>query len=86
MSVGVRTSLQSVCRIAAWGAWQLFLLCFVFIVYANLFSEYGAYSHPAVDPVAAVLFFVAALYIGTWIPVRRWQAGRHPSDDDSRYP
>ena len=64
-----------------WCAWQLFVLFFALIVYANLFSEYGAYSHPVVDPIAAAAFLVAAIYIGTWMPIRRWRAARHASGD-----
>lgn len=70
-------------RIVGWGAWQLFVLFFTLLVYANLFSEYGAYSHPVVDPIAAVLFLVMALYLGTWVPVRQWRAGRNVADEES---
>jgi hypothetical protein len=62
-------------RIAGWAAWQLFVLLFAFLVYANLFSEYGVYSHPVVDPLAAVAFLFLALYLGT-LPIRRWHAER----------
>jgi hypothetical protein len=66
---------------AALGVWQLVVLFFAFIVYANLFGEYGVYSHPAVDSLAAVVFLAAALYIGTWIPLRRWRSQPHASDE-----
>ena len=62
-------------RVAGWAAWQLFVLLFAFLVYANLFSEYGVYSHPAVDPLAAVAFLFLALHLGT-LPIRRWRAER----------
>ena len=62
-ATGIPTSARRPLRIAAWGAWQLFALFLAFIVYANLFSEYGAFSHQAVDPVAAVVFLAAALYV-----------------------
>lgn len=62
-------------RIAGWAAWQLFVLLFAFLVYANLFSEYGVYSHPVVDRVAAVVFLLLALFLGT-LPIRRWRAER----------
>jgi hypothetical protein len=60
-------------RVAGWAAWQLFVLLLAFLVYANLFSEYGVYSHPVVDPLAAVAFLSLALYLGT-LPIRRWRA------------
>ena len=63
-------------RIAGWAAWQLFVLFFAFIVYVNLFSEYGKYSHPALDPIAAGVFLVVSLLLGTWLPVRRWRSER----------
>jgi len=50
-------------------------LIFALIVYVNLFSEYGVYSHPIVDPVAAVVFLVLTLFFGT-LPIRRWRAAR----------
>jgi hypothetical protein len=62
-------------RIAGWAAWQFFVLLFAFLVYANLFSEYGLYSHPVVDPLAAVAFLLLALFLGT-LPIRRWRAER----------
>lgn len=70
-------------RIAGWAAWQLFVLLFAFIVYANLFSEYGVYSHPVVDPLAAVVFLILALYLGT-LPIRRWRAERHEVAEKQR--
>ena len=81
MALGVPTWMEWALRIVAWSAWQLFVLFFAFLVYASLFSEYGAYSHPLVDPVAAVLFFIVALYIGTWVPVRRWRVERRIDDE-----
>ena len=62
-------------RVAGWAAWQLFVLLFAFLVYANLFSEYGVYSHPIVDPLAAAVLLLVALFLGT-LPVRRWRAAR----------
>lgn len=60
-------------RIAGWAGWQLFVLIFAFIVYANLFGEYGVYQQPVVVLVAAVVFLVLALFLGT-LPIRRWRA------------
>lgn len=82
MAVGVPRRLEWALRIAGWSAWQLFVLLLAILVYANLFSEYGVYSHPVLDPLAAVVFFLVALYIGTWVPIRRWRAARHISDED----
>jgi hypothetical protein len=63
-------------RIAGWVTWQLFVLLVAFFVYANLFSEYGVYgSHPVVDGIAAVVFLLLALILGT-LPVRRWRRER----------
>lgn len=62
-------------HIGGWAAWQLFVLLFAFLVYANLFSEYGVYSHPVVDPFAAAVLLLLALFLGT-LPVRRWRAAR----------
>jgi hypothetical protein len=56
--------------IAAWAAWQSVCLFFTFVAYTNLFSEYGLYSNRFVDPVAAVLFLMFAVWIGTWLPLR----------------
>jgi predicted transporter len=63
-------------RIAGWVTWQLFVLLLAFLVYANLFSEYGVYdSHPVADGIAAVVFLLLALFLGT-LPVRRWRRER----------
>jgi hypothetical protein len=63
-------------RIAGWVTWQLFVLLFAFLVYANLFSEYGVYGgQPVVDGIAAVVFLLLALFLGT-LPVRRWRSER----------
>jgi hypothetical protein len=60
-------------RVAGWVTWQLFVLLFAFLVYANLFSEYGVYgSQPVVDGIAVVVFLLLALFLGT-LPVRRWR-------------
>jgi hypothetical protein len=63
-------------RIAAWAVWQLFVLAFAFLVWVNLFSEYGIYAHPVVGPITALMFLGIALFLGTWLPVRRWRAER----------
>lgn len=65
-------------RVLQWAAWQLFVFFLAFLVYANLFSEYGIYDTPAANNWGLVACFVAALFVGTWIPVRRWRRGRHP--------
>ena len=60
-------------RIVGWAVWQLFLLVFAFIVWANLFSEYGSYNDPVVSSVAALVFLTLALILGTALPIRRWR-------------
>jgi hypothetical protein len=65
-------------------AWQLFILLFAFLMYANLFSDYGVYSHPVVDSVAAVVFLLLALFIGTWLPVSRWRSERRGCSEDGQ--
>lgn len=62
-------------RIPGWAPWQLFVLLFAFVVYANAFSEYGVYTHPVVDPLAAIAFLLLALFLGTF-PIRRWRNRR----------
>ena len=61
-------------RVLAWVLWQLFVLAFVFIVYANFFGEYGIYHQPVLDVVAALLALMLAVVAGTVIPWRRWRA------------
>jgi hypothetical protein len=51
------------------------VLVFAFLVYANLFGEYGVYHRPVVVRVAAVVFLVLALGLGT-LPIRRWRAAQ----------
>ena len=58
-------------RMAGWVFWQVLWLGFALIVYANLFSEYGAYGGiRVVNFAAAVVLIGFALWIGTWLPVR----------------
>jgi hypothetical protein len=58
-------------RMAGWVFWQLLWLLFAVIVYANLFSEYGAYGgNRVVNSAAAVALIGFALWIGTWLPVK----------------
>jgi hypothetical protein len=59
--------------IVAWAAWQLLVLFLAFVVWANIFSEYGIYQHRLLGAVAAVLFMAASLYLGIWVPLRRWR-------------
>lgn len=66
---------QWMLRIAGWAAWQFFVLVFAFLVYVNLFGEYGVYHHPIVVGVAAVVFLVLTLFLGT-LPIRRWRDAR----------
>ena len=61
-------------RIAVWVAWQSVVLVLAFIAWANLFSEYGIYTNATVGSVAGVVFLGIALFVGTWLPVRRWRA------------
>jgi uncharacterized membrane protein YhaH (DUF805 family) len=71
-------------RIVGWAAWQLSVLLFVFIIYANLFSEYGIYSDPVVDSIAALVFLLIALFLGTWLPMRRWRSKRAETGEASQ--
>lgn len=76
MAVNFPKWVERTLRIAGWAAWQLFVLLFAFLVYANLFSEYGVFdTHSVVDGIAAVVFLLLALFLGT-LPVRRWRAER----------
>jgi len=58
---------------AMWAAWQFFVLIFAFLTWVNLFSEYGIYGGSAMGAVAAVVFLGIAIFLGTWLPVRRWR-------------
>lgn len=72
-------------RFAAWAIWQLFVLVLAFIVWANLFSEYGTYTDPRTSNVAALVFLVVAVYVGTIVPMRRWRVwNRHEKGDHER--
>ena len=58
-------------RIAGWMFWQLLWLAFALLVYANLFSEYGAYGgNRVVHLLAGVALIGIAVWIGTWLPIR----------------
>jgi hypothetical protein len=63
-------------RIVGWAVWQLVMAGFAFLTWANLFSEYGVYGNPVVGSVTALMFAAIALYLGTWLPIRRWRAAR----------
>ena len=67
-------------RVLAWALWQLFVLTFVFIVYANLFGEHGIYHQPVLDVVGALMLAVVA---GTVIPWRRWRAANRDWERES---
>jgi hypothetical protein len=54
--------------------WQILVLVFVIVVYANLFGQYGIYHQPMVDVVAAVVGHAFAAVAGTVIPLRRWRS------------
>jgi hypothetical protein len=54
---------------------------FAFIAWVNLFSEYGIYENVVVGSVAGVLFLGIALFVGTWLPVRRWRAEMRDNSD-----
>jgi hypothetical protein len=63
-------------RVVAWAVWQLIVLGFAFLAWVNLFSEYGVYPSPVVGSIAGLMFLGIALFVGTWVPVRRWRAER----------
>jgi hypothetical protein len=63
-------------RILGWAAGQLFVLVFAFLIWANLFSEYGVLGTQRIlDATAAVVLLLLALFFGT-LPIRRWHARR----------
>jgi hypothetical protein len=76
----VSNSLGLAGRLLAWAAWQSVVLVAAFVLWANLFSEYGTYNDPAASNAGAIVFLALALWIGTWLPVRRWRASRPFTD------
>jgi hypothetical protein len=82
----IPSSAQRTLRIAGWAAWQLVCLFFAFVVWANLFSEYGIYSNKNASAVTAMALLVFAVWIGTWVPVRKWLARREASSLTGRRP
>ena len=61
-------------RVLGWATWQLLWLIVAFIVFVNLFSEYGAYPDHKIGGVGALVLLLLALVIGTWVPLRQWRA------------
>jgi hypothetical protein len=59
-------------RIVGWLVWQSIVALWALILFANLFAEYGRFNNRFVNPVAAIAVLTAALWVGTWIPVRSW--------------
>ena len=64
-------------RVLVWAAWQLGILFFAFLLYVNLFSEYGVYHNEILGALAAIDFLVLAVWVGTVLPIREWRARRN---------
>ncbi len=78
------TSLRWLLRVAGWLFCQTFVLLFVMFVWATLFGEYGMYSNPVLDPITAIVFFAAALWLGSWLPLRRWRQDHQGVEGERR--
>jgi hypothetical protein len=76
LAIGRPKWVQWTVTLLSWAAWQLFVLLFTLLVYANLFGEYGLYHQPVLEVVAGVVFLAFAVTAGTAIPVRRWRRGQ----------
>lgn len=74
---------MSIVRIFSLALWQLFVLAFVFVVWANLFGEYGFYQDPMADRPSLVAFLVFAVVAGTVIPLTRWRRAQQRRDSVS---
>lgn len=59
-------------RIVGWLVWQCIVALWALVLFVNLFGEYGRFDNRFVSSVAALGFLVAALWLGTWVPVRSW--------------
>jgi hypothetical protein len=71
-------------RLVGWLVWQSIVALSALILFANLFAEYGRFNNRFVNPVAAIAFLAAALWLGTWIPVRSWiRSGREQNGDEA---
>jgi hypothetical protein len=70
MTLNLSLSGKLLLQIAGWVVWQLVVLVFAFVIYANPFSEYGNYDRPAViERIAALAFLAGSLFVGTRVPV-----------------
>jgi hypothetical protein len=78
-----RRVLRWVLRIAGWMVWQAIVVLWALVIFANIFGEYGRLgSNRFVDPIAALAFLAAALWLGTWIPVQAWRRADRKADDE----
>ncbi len=71
-------------RIVGWLVWQSIVALWALILFATLFAEYGRFNNRFVNPVAAIAFLAAAMWLGTWIPVRSWIRSERAQDCEQR--
>jgi hypothetical protein len=74
---------MDIVRIFSLALWQLLVLTFLVVVWANLFGEYALYHNPIVDSVSLILFLAFGVIAGTVIPLRRWRRVRRRTDSVS---
>ncbi len=71
-------------KFLGWALWQLFTLSFAFLVWANLFGEYGWYHGPIVSGIALIAAVAFAVVSGTVIPLRRWRGADRDKQSEGR--
>jgi len=70
-------------KLLGWALWQLFTLSFAFLVWANLFGQYGRYHGAIVSGIALMAAVTFPVIAGTVIPLRRWRdADRDKHSED----
>lgn len=71
----MQTTADVVKAVVLWALWQFFVLFALGVAFVNVFTEYGWFPSSPLAPYAAVAFLAAAIWLGTWLPVRRWKRG-----------